>query len=775
VDKAGERDGRARKKRVAPLLLGMGWFPDQHGGLNRYLRDLHVALAERGLSPRAIVLGPAVPAEGVTVAADRGDPLPSRLRRYTAKVRLLAPGAEVADAHLALYALIPLLTGSLRGRPFVTHFHGPWAQEDLRGANSVAAYAKRLVEHLVYRRARELIVLSGAFRRILVEDYRVSPWQVHVVPPGVDLDLFRPGDSREARRALGIEPSAWVVFTVRRLVPRMGVDVLLETWQRLARSHEGALLLVAGDGPLRRELESRAADLAVADSVRFVGRLTDEQLVAYYRAADVCVVPSIALEGFGLVVLEALACGTAVIGSDVGGLPETLARLDPRLVVPARDSAALAERLAAARNGREPLPDADTCRAFAESFSWRHVAARHEEIYERAVRRPQRAIPRIVYVDHCARLSGGELALLHLLQALDDVDAHVILGEEGPLVRRLIDAGISVEVLPLARAARHFPRGRVTPSGVRATTVVRASLYTASLARRLRRLRPDLVHTNSLKAALYGGTAGRLAGIPVIWHVRDRVADDYLPSSAVRLVRMAAARIPTAVIANSHATLATLNDGSAVPRFVVPSPVAAPDGFGRQQERDGDRRDALRIGMVGRLAPWKGQHVFLDAFAQAFRDGSERLVIAGAPLFGEDAYEAQLRRRVKALGLERRVDFTGFSEDVWSVLRDLDVLVHASVTPEPFGQVIVEGMAAGLPVVATGAGGPAEIVRDGVDGLLYPPGDSAALAARLRTLAADAGLRARLGAAARETARSFTPDAAADGVMKVYDRVLGEG
>lgn len=754
----------------------MGWFPDQPGGLNRYVHSLHVALAERGLNPRTIVVGPAAaPLEGITVAANRGDPLPNRLRRYTSKVRSLAARADVVDSHFALYALVPLLTRSLRGRALVTHFHGPWAQEDVRGVRSAAAYAKRLVERAVYNRSRELIALSGAFRRVLVEDYRTSPWQVHVIPPGVDLDVFCPGDARDARRALGIAPSTWVVFTVRRLVPRMGLDVLLDAWRRIAREHEDALLVVAGEGGLRRELERRAEELAVADSVRFAGPIPDEQLVTYYRAADVCVVPSIALEGFGLVVLEALACGTPVVGSDVGGLPEILTRLSPSLLVPHGDAAALAERLAAARDGREPLPDANTCRTFAESFSWRQVAARHEEIYERAVRRPEQTVPRIVYIDHCARLSGGELALLRLLQALEAVDAHVILGEEGPLVRRLIDAGISVEVRPMARAARHFPRDRVTTSGVGASTIVHASLYTAALARHLRRLRPDLVHTNSLKAALYGGTAGRLAGIPVVWHVRDRIADDYLPRSAVRLVRAAATRIPTAIIANSYATLATLANNNAVPRFVVPSPVSVPDSFRGLQRREGARVDVLRVGMVGRFAPWKGQHVVLDAFAQAFRDGSERLVIVGAPLFGEDAYEAQLRRRTKALGLEPRVEFTGFSEDVWSVLRDLDVLVHASVTPEPFGQVIVEGMAAGLPVVATRAGGPAELVRDGVDGLLYPPGDPAALAARLRTLAADAGLRARLGAAARETARSFTPDAAAARVMKVYERVLGEG
>ena len=751
----------------------MGSFPDQLGGLNRYLRGLHVALADRGLKPRTVVLGPAAASvEGITVAADNDDPLPTRLWRYTNEARLLASDADIVDGHFALYAFVPLLTHQLRTRPFVVHFHGPWAQEHLGGPSSAAAHAKRLVERVVYGRARELVVLSGAFRRILVEDYAVAPWQIHVVPPGVELDRFRPGDSGDARKALGIRSSTWVALAVRRLVPRTGVDVLLEAWRLFARHQDDVLLLVSGDGPLRTELERRAEELAIAKSVRFTGRLTDEQLLACYRAADVCVVPSVALEGFGLVVLEALACGTPVIGTDVGGLPETLVQLDPSLVVPHNDPAVLAERLETAREGGEPLPDADRCRGFAESFSWSNVAARHEEIYERAIRRPRRTAVRVVYVDHCARLSGGELALLRLLRALVEVDAHVILGEDGPLVRRLIEEGISVEVLPMGAVARDVHRERVTPWTVSSKVVLQTSLYAAALARRLRRLRPDLVHTNSLKSALYGGVAGRLAGVPVVWHIRDRIADDYLPAAAVRLVRAAARRLPTAIIANSRTTLATVSESGAL-HAVVASPLEVHESA-RIQEPRAVRSDIFRVGMVGRLAPWKGQHVFLDAFSQAFAHGSERAVIIGAALFGEDWYEAELKRRLDVLGLDGRVAFTGFREDMRNALDEMDVLVHASVTPEPFGQVIVEGMAAGLPVVATAAGGPAEIIQDGVNGLLYPPGDAEALAARLRGLSKDARLRARLGAAAHESTKGFTPEAAAAKVMQVYERVLAQ-
>jgi glycosyltransferase involved in cell wall biosynthesis len=756
---------------LSPLLLGLGSFPDQPGGVNRYVRDLHGALAERGLEARTVTLGPsASPTDRMTIAANASDPLVTRLRNYTARVRLLAGDADVIDSHFALYAVGPLLTGSLRGRPLVTHFHGPWAREHLGGPGSPVAHAKRFVERAVYAHSKELIVLSAAFRRILLEDYGVAPWHVHVVPPGVDMKTFRVGDSGEARRALELSHSSWVAFTARRLVPRMGIDVLLDAWQSFARSRDDVLLVVAGEGPERERLEKRVEELAIANTVRFTGALTDEELVAHYQAADVCVVPSLALEGFGLVVLESLACGTPVIGTDVDGLGETLVRLERDLVVPSGDPVALSERLAAAQAGHAPLPDADRCRTFARSFTWDAAVKRHEEIYQAAIRPARRVRPRVVFVNHCARLSGGELALLRLLPALEQVDLHLILGEDGPLVRRLHETGISVEVLPMGDAARELHRGEVTPGTLPGKALLDTSAYAVALARRLRRLRPDIVHTNSLKSALYGGVAGRLAGVPVVWHIRDRIAEDYLPAPAVRLVHAAARWLPSAIIANSRATLATLGE-SEVFRSVVASPVVIYDSAATA-DPDGRHSEFLHVGMVGRLAPWKGQHVFLDGFRQAFGHGSESAVIVGAPLFGEDWYEADLRRRAQVLGLNGRIVFAGFREDIWTALGEIDILVHASVTPEPFGQVIVEGMSAGLPVVATDAGGPAEIIEDGVDGLLYPPGDADALASRLRGLADDPALRARVGAAARESSKRFTARAAADRVTWVYERVL---
>lgn len=289
------------------------------------------------------------------------------------------------------------------------------------------------------------------------------------------------------------------------------------------------------------------------------------------------------------------------------------------------------------------------------------------------------------------------------------------------------------------------------------------------MGRRLRQLRPDLVHTNSLKAALYGGIAARLAHVPVVWHVRDRIAADYLPAPAVKLIRGLARWLPAAVIANSRSTLDTLGP-LRCPTAVIPSPID-PALLDRPRPPRGDR--PFTVVIVGRLALWKGQHVFLEAFAKAFPTGPERALVVGGPLFGETGYEAELHALAGELGLDGRVEFTGHTDNVAAQLDRADVLVHASVIPEPFGLVVAEAMAAGVPVIAADAGGPAEVITHGVDGLLCPPGDTDALAAALVDARRELGTTLQqLGTQAHATARGFLPDKLAADMLSIYQVIL---
>jgi glycosyltransferase involved in cell wall biosynthesis len=402
----------------------------------------------------------------------------------------------------------------------------------------------------------------------------------------------------------------------------------------------------------------------------------------------------------------------------------------------------------------------------------------------------------VIFLDHCAMLSGGEIALLRLLQALTSqtgenggdglqnsgpstttardpalpprITPRVLLGEDGPIEPRLREAGIPVSVMPMGRTAASLRRTQIRPGRQLARSAWESGRYVLELSRELRRIGPDLVVTNSLKSAIYGCAAGVLAGVPVIWHLRDRISSDYMPPPTVRFVRMLARFVPRGIIANSHATLATVPTR----RWGGPLTTVIPDPFPLPPLSAHDGSGALVVGMVGRLSPWKGQHVFLRAFASAFPDGPERALLVGGALFGEDAYVSDLEQMVDDLGLSDRVTMTGHVADVDAYYRTIDILVHASIVPEPFGQVVIEGMAQGIPVIATAGGGPSEIISDGIDGMLVAADDSDALAVALASLAGDLNRRRRLGTNARRRVADYAPGIIARETRLAYSRVL---
>jgi glycosyltransferase involved in cell wall biosynthesis len=198
---------------------------------------------------------------------------------------------------------------------------------------------------------------------------------------------------------------------------------------------------------------------------------------------------------------------------------------------------------------------------------------------------------------------------------------------------------------------------------------------------------------------------------------------------------------------------------------VIPFPVPIPAEPVALRER------VEVVGIVGRLAPWKGQHVFLDAFAQAFPTGPVRARVVGGPLFGETEYEQQLHIQAAALGIADRVEFTGQRANIEAELRRLDVFVHASVAADPQPQTVIEGLGAGLPVVAANGGGIPEYLRDGVAGVLHRPGDAGDLARAIRLAAGTLEARQAMGAAGRASVRQFTPDVAVARMLDFYERV----
>jgi glycosyltransferase involved in cell wall biosynthesis len=382
-------------------------------------------------------------------------------------------------------------------------------------------------------------------------------------------------------------------------------------------------------------------------------------------------------------------------------------------------------------------------------------------------------VRRILFVDHTATWGGGEVALFNLVRALDPTRYQpiVVLFSDGALGDKLRGAGIETHVLAMSGGVIHA-RKEALGGGtlLRVKDVASTLAFAVRLRRFMRQQRVALVHTNSLKSDLIGGVAARAAGLPLVWHVRDRIADDYLPAKVARVFRWMCRVIPTRVIAISEAVKQTLGTNPRV-RVVHDGTPLPPECATQPRASD---RDTPVVVLVGRMTPWKGQDVFLRAAAIVRRQfPNARFQVIGAALFGERDYEQQLHEIVRAEGLDDAVEFTGFRADVPDLMAQLDVLVHASTTGEPFGQVVIEGMAAGKPVVATRGGAIPEIVVDGQTGLIVPMGDPESMANAIASLLADPARAAQMGAAGRErVAGRFTIAHTAAGVQRVYDELL---
>jgi glycosyltransferase involved in cell wall biosynthesis len=381
---------------------------------------------------------------------------------------------------------------------------------------------------------------------------------------------------------------------------------------------------------------------------------------------------------------------------------------------------------------------------------------------------------RVLFLDHTATLGGGEIALLNLVTHLDSnrYTPVVVLFSDGPLVDRLIYHGIETHILPLDPAIGDVRKDSIgLGTFAHVSKAFTAATFILNLNSLIRRLNPDLVHTNSLKSDILGGAAARLAGKPLIWHMRDRLAADYLPHRVAHVMRVLARQIPDHVIAISHAVAQTLSATTQPPQRIT---VVHDGTILRNSSVDRESSPSLTVGLVGRISAWKGQDVFIRAAAR-LHEGfpNVRFRIIGAALFSEQEYEKIIRSLVTELKLDRTVEFCGFRTDIANAIDELDILVHASTVPEPFGQVIIEGMAAGKPVIATNAGGAAEIIRPDVDGLLVPLGDHDALAHALQSLIRSPDLRQRLGAAGRRrVAEHFTIAYTAAKVQDVFDHIL---
>jgi len=394
----------------------------------------------------------------------------------------------------------------------------------------------------------------------------------------------------------------------------------------------------------------------------------------------------------------------------------------------------------------------------------------------------------IVFLSPTGQVGGGEAALVDLLAGLraahPDWALRLLVASEGPLTARAAALGVPVELLafpPSLARLGDWSLGRGAGRLVFLWRVARANgpalAYLFRLRRRLRALSPSVVHTNGLKMHLFGAWASPRSSA-VVWHLHDYVGRR---AASSRLLRWSARRC-AAVVANSASVAAdariALADGLPVhaiwnavdlERFAPAGPRLDLDALAGLPPAS----DVLRVGLVATFAAWKGHGVFLEALARLGGELRVRGYVIGGPIYqttGSEITLDTLRARAEALGIADRVGFTGVVDDASSAMRALDVVVHASTEPEPFGLVIAEAMACGRPVIVSRAGGARELAETEAELPTAPPGDAEALATEIALLAADPSRRERLGRAARRTAeRCFAVSRMAGELSALYE------
>lgn len=406
---------------------------------------------------------------------------------------------------------------------------------------------------------------------------------------------------------------------------------------------------------------------------------------------------------------------------------------------------------------------------------------------------------RVLYLSPAGALGGAERSLLDLIASLRacraDTRIAVVAAAPGSLLAEVQRLGAVPRLLPMPAAliasgeSSLHARGRLRDAlnlmlrGGRLFFAARR--YAALLREEIDRFKPDVIHSNGIKMHLLTRLLGWQA-CPIVWHMRDLLGSRPLTTRALRWATSAA----TAAYAISNAVARDV--AAALPSVPVELLLNAVDTqhfspgqvdpylLDRLAGLAPARPGTLRIGLIATFARWKGHDVFLEAAASLMRTRPTppvRFFIVGGPIYQTRNSQwslPELRTKAEHFGLQAKVGFIPFQDDPVDVYRALDVVVHASTQPEPFGRTIAEAMACGRAVIATQAGGAAELFQHGADGLGVPPGDPQALAGAIHLLAEDARLRSKLGVQARTSAqRSFNRRRLGPQAYSLYEALLG--
>ncbi|HJP59905.1 MAG TPA: glycosyltransferase family 4 protein [Gemmatimonadaceae bacterium] len=390
-------------------------------------------------------------------------------------------------------------------------------------------------------------------------------------------------------------------------------------------------------------------------------------------------------------------------------------------------------------------------------------------------------VPRVLFVEpnDDGTVGGSHQVLLDFARNIDRrrYEPVAVFYQDNVFVARLRDAGVEVHLL----ADAWHREKTVMRSGRR---LLQGRMFVEAVARRVRFLRQhdiSILHINGTPQTGHDDwlPAAFLLGMPAVANCAGNVQFDVRSFMQRAFMRS----FDHVLAVSSHVGKQVVDFGYEPTRVTTIHPGIDLDGFRSRVGKSADQvraelsvpADTMLVTMVGNIRPWKGQHVAIDAMSR-LPDATRRkilLLIVGPAAAGDSSYEAELRERVKRDRLEPQVRFLGLRTDVPDLMAASDVVLHASTEAEPFGLVVVEGMALGRPVIASSIGGPTEIL-DRRSGLMFSPDRPQDLARHLSVLASQPERRRELGEAGRARAQKFSIASTVRETMRLYDQLLGK-
>ncbi len=534
------------------------------------------------------------------------------------------------------------------------------------------------------------------------------------------------------------------IVCVASLVSNKGHRYLLEAVKRLCTSGINNITLqVIGEGPLKDDLVGYARKLGIADRVIFLG--IQENVNSIMEGADICVLPSIDIEGLGISLIEAMSHGKPVIGTRIGGIPEVVEDGVSGLLAEPKSSKSFEQQLKKLIKDEKlrNIMGENGKNRFDRFFRAESMLRKIESVYSTLLKEKNIGSANILYLHNKTKISGGEQSLLNLWKNLNDNKyvPHLVIPNSGPFEEEAKKISLKVEFI-------NIPKWRLK-------SLFKLIIAFLKLLKYCRKNKIKIIHSYTPRNNILSALVGRLLGIRIVWHERNLIFGSEMDISKIFQF------LPDRIICNSHAIAKRFQRKSGLPPKIkvvkngVDTKKFSPKYTDKVSSQDFHSNGKKIVGLVSNLGKRKMPEYFIAACPHILKEhpNTQFLVVGGEFSKNDSGRLKELKLKAESLGVSNQVVFTGYRKDVADIIKSFDIGV-AVTEKEACSRAILEIMASEKPVVAFDTGGNSELIEHNVTGRLVKFGDIIGIAKSISALLKDDEKREAMGKCARQIAKT---------------------